>query len=295
MSTTARLPAAPGLRRSADNRSLHRKNTAPGFWRNPAMPYVELRQVPDGRRVCYALHSHTQWSLGAVTAGQSTFLYRHRRYPVQAGSLVLVNPDWPHACNPVEDQPWAYRMLYVDTAWLTRLRYGAGLLPQPRWQDIGTAVVTDPELYQGYCAMTDCLLDADRDLLEKQSHLVEYLSTLLQRVSRQPARPEPSAPDTLRQVAAWLDAHCTEEVSLDDLCRLSGYSPGHLIRAFRQHYAITPHAYLVNRRIQFAQKVLKDGASIVEAALAAGFADQAHFQRVFKRLLAATPGQYRQS
>lgn len=259
------------------------------------MPYVELRQVADGRRVCYALHSHTQWSLGAVTAGQSTFLYRDRRYPVKAGSLVLVNPDWPHACNPVENQPWSYRMLYVDAGWLARLRYESGLLPQPRWQDIGSALVTDPELYRGYCAMTDCLLDPERDLLEKQSQLVEYLCSLLQQVSRQPVCPVASAPDTLQQVAAWLDAHCTEEVSLDDLCRLSGYSPGHLIRAFRQHYAMTPHAYLVNRRIQVGQKMLKDGATIAEAALAAGFADQPHFQRVFRRLVAATPGQYRQS
>ncbi|WP_340148164.1 helix-turn-helix domain-containing protein [Billgrantia lactosivorans] len=95
-------------------------------------------------------------------------------------------------------------------------------------------------------------------------------------------------------MAAYLDAHASEEISLDDLCERSGYSPGHLIRAFKQHFGFTPHAYLINRRIQLGQRDLKRGTPIAEAALNAGFADQPHFQRTFKRLVAATPNQYRQ-
>ncbi|MNH34664.1 Virulence regulon transcriptional activator VirF [compost metagenome] len=55
---------------------------------------------------------------------------------------------------------------------------------------------------------------------------------------------------------------------------------------------MTPHAYLVNRRIQFGHRLLKRGYPIAAAASESGFADQAHFQRTFKQLLAATPGQY---
>src|SRR5690606_24744534 len=120
------------------------------FWRDPQMPHVELRVVKDGRKVCYAPHSHTQWSLGAVTEGQSTFRYRGDEQRISAGSLVLINPDWVHACNPIDNRPWAYLMLYVDAAWLTALRYEAGLLPEPRWQDISTAVLSDPAWHAGY-------------------------------------------------------------------------------------------------------------------------------------------------
>ncbi|MCY1562271.1 Helix-turn-helix domain protein [compost metagenome] len=56
---------------------------------------------------------------------------------------------------------------------------------------------------------------------------------------------------------------------------------------------MTPHAYLVNRRIQYGQARLKRGAAIADAAIESGFADQAHFQRAFKQHVAATPGQYR--
>ena len=213
----------------------------------------------------------------------------------RTGTLVLLTPDWAHACNPIDDRPWAYLMLYVDTDWLTELRYRAGLLEAPHWQDIATAVISDPAWYEGYRRMTACLLEPNRDLLDKQTEVVEYLLALMHELAGQVAQPLRKAPNMLQEVAAYLDEHATEEVSLDTLCDRTGYSPGHLIRAFKQHFGFTPHAYLINRRIQLGQRELKGGTPIVEAALSAGFADQPHFQRTFKRLVAATPNQYRRS
>jgi AraC-like DNA-binding protein len=82
-------------------------------------------------------------------------------------------------------------------------------------------------------------------------------------------------------------------LKLEDICEAAQLSPSYLIRAFKQHYGMTPHAFLINRRIQFAQDQLRNGKQIADVALQAGFADQAHFQRAFKQHLAATPGQYR--
>ncbi|MDF0752421.1 AraC family transcriptional regulator [Marinobacter sp. 71-i] len=265
----------------------------PLFWRDARMSHVELRKVADGRKVCYAPHSHTQWSIGAITRGKSTFQYRTDHYRIHAGDLVLMNPEWVHACNPIDNQPWAYLMLYVDTGWLTDLRFRAGLLPQPEWQDISTATISDPLWYERYCRMADCLLDPHRDLLDKQTEVVEFLSDLMHELARQPEVREPKAPQALVALAHYLDDHAAEDLSLDTLCEISGYSAGHLIRAFRQYFGLTPHAYLVNRRIQLGRCELKNGVPIAEAALNAGFADQPHFQRAFKRLMAATPNQYR--
>ncbi|MBA2780830.1 AraC family transcriptional regulator [Billgrantia kenyensis] len=266
----------------------------PLFWRDARMPHVELRKVEDGRKVCYAPHSHTQWSLGAITEGESTFRYRDARYHVAAGTLVMMNPNWMHACSAIDERPWGYLMLYVDARWLSELRYQAGLLAAPYWQDIATAVIRERKWYEGYCQLAACLLDSKRELLDKQTAVVEYLSALMHALAGQSVQPVAKAPALLQELAAWLDAHAAEEISLEDLCRRSGYSPGHLIRAFRQHFGFTPHAYQVNRRVQLGQRELKAGKPIAEAALNAGFSDQPHFQRTFKRLVAATPNQYRQ-
>ncbi|MDP5291267.1 AraC family transcriptional regulator [Oceanimonas sp. CHS3-5] len=277
---------------SANGPSNH-SATRPVFWRDPRMPQVELRYIDDGREVGYAPHSHVQWSLGAITNGESTFFYRNEQHEVQAGDLVLMNPDWVHACNPVEHSPWAYFMMYVDTGWLTRLRFDAGLLPENQWQDLATAVIHERRWFDGYRRLAACLLTPERPLLQKQTALVEYLSALMHHLAAQPALCPAPVPARLQQVADHLNTHCLEDVSLDDLCRFSGYSASHLVRQFKQYFGITPHAYLVNRRIQHGQHQLKAGTSIAEVALNMGFADQAHFQRAFKRLVAATPSQYR--
>lgn len=213
------------------------------------MPHVELRKVDDGRQVCYASHSHTQWSMGAITSGRSTFRYREDAYVVGVGDLVLMNPEWVHACNPIDNEPWAYLMMHIDTAWLIDLRHQAGILNSPRWSDISTAVLSDDAWYEGYCRVADCLLDPQRDLLDKQTQVIEYLSDLMQKLAKQPAQHLPQAPEALTQLAAYLDANAASEVSLEQLCEFSGYSSGH----------------------------------------------QPHFQRTFKRLMAATPNQYRLS
>jgi AraC-like DNA-binding protein len=97
----------------------------------------------------------------------------------------------------------------------------------------------------------------------------------------------------LERAADFIREHCTEVLNLDDICAAAQLSPSYLIRAFKQHYGMTPHAFLVNQRIQFARERLRSGELIADVALEAGFADQAHFQRAFKQHLAATPGQYR--
>ncbi|QFS39453.1 Helix-turn-helix domai [Burkholderia cepacia] len=70
-------------------------------------------------------------------------------------------------------------------------------------------------------------------------------------------------------------------------------SPSYLIRAFNARYGMTPHAFLIDRRVQYGRTELRRGRPIADVALDAGFADQAHFQRAFRRIAAATPGQYR--
>ncbi|PKL95495.1 MAG: AraC family transcriptional regulator, partial [Gammaproteobacteria bacterium HGW-Gammaproteobacteria-9] len=97
----------------------------------------------------------------------------------------------------------------------------------------------------------------------------------------------------LSRAADYIAEHCTEALRLEDICQAAELSPSYFIRTFKQHYGMTPHAYLLNRRIQRSQHWLREGLDLAEIALAAGFADQAHFQRTFKRQLAATPGQYR--
>lgn len=262
------------------------------FWRDPQLPFVELRKVTDGRSVCYAPHSHLQWSIGAITDGQSTFIYQNHEQSVRQGDLVLINPKWVHACNPVENQPWGYYMVFIDTQWLTDFFHISGFVDKPQWKDLSQSVISDPKIYNEFCNVAECLMDSNLDVFIKRKKLEDFLSTIMQGLNLQMIERSSQIPKKILQVAEYIACRLNEELKLQHLAEMACISQSHFIRTFKQHFGLTPHAYQINLRIQRGQKFLKEGKPIVEAALAAGFTDQPHFQRTFKRLSATTPKHY---
>ncbi len=265
---------------------------APRFWRDDALPFIEARAIADGREVCYARHSHAHFSIGAITAGRSTYVHEQAQYEVAAGTVVLMNPGDVHACNPIDDQPWSYVMLYVETPWLTDLQHQSGFAAELEFRRFSDTHLADAELFGKLLGLYEVLVDDQLEALAKQSAAVEFFSDLQLRLNPadQPIR-EPNF--KLERAADFIREHCTEVLSLEVICAAAQLSPSYLIRAFKQRYGMTPHAFVVNQRIQFARERLRSGRLIADVALEAGFADQAHFQRAFKQHLAATPGQYR--
>ena len=265
---------------------------APRFWRDDALPFIEARSIADGREVCYTRHSHEHFSIGAITAGRSTYVHEQSHFEVSTGTVVLMNPGDVHACNPIDDQPWSYLMLYVDTAWLTDLQHQLGFSNDLAFRRFAVTHVADRELFDGLKDLYEVLVDQQQDVLRKHSAAVEFFTEVQLRLNPidQPLR-EPNF--KLERAADFIRDRCTHMLKLEDICEAAQLSPSYLIRAFKQHYGMTPHAFLVNRRIQFARDQLRNGKLIADVALEAGFADQAHFQRAFKQHLAATPGQYR--
>ena len=258
------------------------------FWHDPALPFIEARAVQDGRHVCYDKHSHAHFSIGAITGGHSHYLNQRSLQEVGPGSLVLMNPEEVHACNPIADQPWSYLMFYLDTDWLRSQQEEAGLGGEFRPFDMTAS--RDPLLYQGLQHLHHQLVQGPDPLArEVACHL--FSRQLLARLT--PARWDDRPPQHLQRAAELMQDDSASPLSLSQLSAVAGLTPSHFVRAFSQHYGMTPHAYLLDRRIRHARTLLKQGQPLAEVALASGFADQAHFQRQFKRRVAATPGQYR--
>lgn len=97
------------------------------YWRHPAVPHIEIRNVEDGRTFSHASHAHATFSIGAIMVGQSSYLNGQSVRHISAGSVVLMNPGVVHACNPLQGQPWAYRMFYVDAEWLASVQQEEGI------------------------------------------------------------------------------------------------------------------------------------------------------------------------
>lgn len=103
-------------------------------------------------------------------------------------------------------------------------------------------------------------------------------------------------PRALRRVREFVDEHLEESISIQALANIAGLSMYHFARAFKQSEGMTPHEYLVQRRVQRTKDLLaKTDLPLSEVALAAGFSDQSHCARRFREHVGMTPSCYRWS
>lgn len=264
------------------------------LWRDPALPWVEARRACHSR-ACYKAHSHPTFSIGAVDAGSSCFTGAGEgEERLSPGTLVLVPAQRVHACNPQPGQAWSYQMLHIDAAWLARMRLESGLAAaQP---GAPARISREPALYRDFCELNALLFSA-ASVAEKGAALVAFLGD--HDFAAQPACPAAPVPEltkpAIHGLIMYIEAQDLAQLSLEHLANQVGMGRYQLIRAFRAATGLTPHAYLLNARINHGRLLLREGLGLAEVAYRLGFADQSHFQRVFKHHVGVTPGQYRQA
>ncbi len=104
------------------------------------------------------------------------------------------------------------------------------------------------------------------------------------------------APSVLRRSIALMEARLEGDLRLDELAREAGLSTSHFIRSFRESTGKTPYQFLLHRRVQRAQTLMRDPrASLAEIAKSSGFANQHHMARIFRWVTGLTPSAYRGS
>lgn len=263
--------------------------TSTEFWRDEALPYVESRRACHSR-ACYKSHSHPTFSIGAVDLGSSHFIgTTGGTILLQAGSVVFVPSGCVHSCNPLPRTAWSYQMLHLDAAWVQALRQETGAA-----QCNEVTITRKPRVYAGFCRL-NAFLFSTASVQEKEVALIEFMGDSDRGDQNPVAAPEATAQvrRKLQPVLECLGHGDLANPSLAELARVAGMSRYQLIRAFRAATGMTPHTYQLNLRINQARAGLRSGEAMADMAYRLGFADQSHFQRVFKAYTGVTPGLYR--
>jgi AraC family transcriptional regulator len=103
-------------------------------------------------------------------------------------------------------------------------------------------------------------------------------------------------PRAMSRVEELIESHLGADLTLQELATAAGYSRSHFLRSFRATTGVTPHRYLLNRRIEHARRLLAEGdTDIAEVAYRCGFSSQAHLTTAFRRQYGLTPAEYRRS
>lgn len=227
-----------------------------------------------------AWHSHEQACFTALLGGSYREEFRSGALECAPGNLLFRPAEAAHRDHI---GPEGARCLIVELspAWTSRMRQAGVALDTPR----------QAHEQQWFLARVKRELAQPDDLspLALEGVLLELAASFFRVL-----RGEAHRPRWLVGTRDFLQAEFRSPHRLAELAARAGIHPAHLARAFRRHYGCTMGDFLRRRRVDFACQQLSSGShTLAEIALAAGFASQAHFSRVFKALTGTTPGQYR--
>jgi AraC-like DNA-binding protein len=93
----------------------------------------------------------------------------------------------------------------------------------------------------------------------------------------------------------YVQAHLTEDISIEHLASLSCMSLSTFERKFKQHFSLTPKQYILRMKIHEACRLLPGTQSIARVAVATGFGGQSYFTKIFRSVVGITPKQYQLS
>lgn len=232
---------------------------------------------------------HAHHCLAYVRKGSFGCTCEGRRFDLAAGSILAGRTGDEYTCTHDSHQggdeclSFRFDPALVEDVGVAPRDWPAGALPPLP----GLVVL-------GELASSASRKQADVGLDEVALMLARRLAdTAAQRPS--PSRP-PNAADRRRAVRAalWIDEHADADIGLDDAAAQAGASPFHFLRVFARVFGVTPHQYLVRRRIGRAARLLADDAlPVTDIAYRVGFGDLSNFVRSFGRAAGMSPSRFR--
>jgi AraC family transcriptional regulator len=233
--------------------------------------------------VTLPLHAHELPHFCFVLAGNYKESIAGRVFEREPAALVYYPPDVSHGEEHYSNG--RHFLVEIDLKGLDRVRdYGAGLA-EPVFLGGNSSLWLAARMYREF---------RDRDMFSALA--LESISTeLLIAASRRGTRSvERKPPAWLARVKEFLHENFSQPPTLEALANAAGVHPTHLTRVFRQFERCTIGDYVRELRIKYVrQRILGSNEPLVQIALAAGFADQTHLSRSFKRVTGMTPTEFR--
>ncbi len=256
---------------------------------------VELYLYVPGPAELIPKHSHEEYQIGFTYDCTGGYFYRGTSYPVPAGSFSVIHTGEVHNTTRKTTQLEVYRTIWMLLIKPTLFEALVEELTErstslPFFQN---PVITDSELTSRFLKFHS-VVGMVGSQLEVECLKLDFVSLLLQRYADIRISPKPLLQEHKRvqMVREYLEEHLTENVSLESLAQLVGFSPFHLNRVFRQEVGLPPHHYQTQVRIERAKALIRKGLPLRLVASESGFTDVSHLTRHFKRFAQVTPGRY---
>ena len=249
-------------------------------WRPALDGVVEVLHARFGE-FGYPMHAHDSWTVLLVDDGAVRYdLDRHQRGATE-GLVTVLPPGVPNNGTSAGPHGFRKRVLYLEPGELPGHLIGAA---------VDTPAVPDQHLRHMVSAVHR-LLRTPGDEPGAEGTLAVALERLRRHLGDRTAPPVPhrGAAQALRDL---LEEHIVAGLPLRAAAAELHFDPAHLVRSFRREFGMSPHQYVISRRVDLARRMILAGRPMRAVAVDSGFYDQPHLARHFKRILGVSPGRF---
>ncbi|WP_206612661.1 AraC family transcriptional regulator [Paenirhodobacter populi] len=237
-------------------------------------------------------HAHDEYMFGVIEGGVHAVWCRGAMNLVPAGTVVTMRPGDVHHGGAGGDAGWRQRMLYIDEAGMRAILSDIADREIAIPLDFGAAFHAKPDLARRFAAL-HAVLHGSAEALARDVALDSLMRAILTELAPEAVPAERDAPDgRILDAIGYLDARVDEDVTLEELCAVSGLRRRQTIAAFRRQTGLPPHAWHIQQKIARVKRLLRAGMTSAQAAAETGFADQSHMARHFAAIVGVTPGTY---
>ena len=257
--------------------------------------YFHLRDTAGQER---DFHFHEFDKLVILLSGRTEYLVEDQRYELQPGTVLLVRHHSIHKALIDRSEPYERIIIYLDRAYFERVMPGAGLMDCFDQADrhrryLLTAAPEQWEELRGALAAVE-KTEGDsrfgaRAMAEAQ--IIQLLIQINRLHEAAPEHAEGAMDPKIRQVLSYINENFQRELSVEQLAEQIYMSRYHFMRLFKAQTGSTVHAYIRQKRLMNAARLIRDGVPAAKAAELSGYGDYSAFHRAFKESFGLSPGQ----
>lgn len=236
------------------------------------------------------MHSHDNYEVYYLISGDVDFLVEGTRYHLRPGDLLLMQKGEVHMFRLRSTAPYERMHINFDVSPLLSNLGITDLLAPFQDRPLGTFNHYPATLFSAQSFKRDLERICNARDEEKLLYLLPLLAELRGAFATLKENPSSSAPDRASAIVSYINAHLSEELSLEELSSRFYLSQTHLNRIFRAATGTTVWQYITIKRLYFAKELLEQGKKSTEVAPLCGFKDYTTFFRAYKKLFGTTPG-----
>ena len=236
---------------------------------------------------------HERHVFAVVKRGVFNYHGHSGRALLHGGALLLGNQGCCYACGHSHSDGDECIALQLDDALYSEIAATQAGMMDYRFPT--AAMPVDADVFASAIAFEIAMKSGDE--LQRSEAVIRFAETVLQNVSQGAPRLRVSVKDERRvgDVVQFIEAHIDEALPLDALANRAGLSAYHFLRVFKGYVGLSPHQYILKRRLKLAvDLLLTTKLPIIEVGLSSGFGDLSTFNKTFKAHTGKTPRMLRQ-